>query len=315
MTTAQLTAHVQADAVGELPAPVRPIPHTVAAGVRRAVEGLRSLGPADLVHGLDVDLPWRVGGPCVSTVHDMAVFDVPWAFSAVRARGERFLVRRSLQRADAIVAVSAFTAERVKTLIGKDATVTHLAPAPHLVPADAGTVAAVRARHDLPARFVLQVGTMEPRKDVAALAQACRTVDVPCVLAGGVGAGQHVPDGVRHLGYVDADELPALYGAATIVAYISSYEGFGLPPVEAMACGAPVVATRVGGLGEVAEGAAALVNHGDADALAGTLARLLADDHERADLAGRGLARARSLTWARTAATTLEVYRRLGVAA
>ena len=82
-----------------------------------------------------------------------------------------------------------------------------------------------------------------------------------------------------------------------------------------MACGAPVVATRVGGLGEVADGAAALVNHGDADALAGTLARLLADDHERADLAARGLARARSLTWDRTAATTLDVYRRLGVAA
>ena len=124
-----------------------------------------------------------------------------------------------------------------------------------------------------------------------------------------------MPDGVRHLGYVDADDLAALYGAATIVAYISSYEGFGLPPVEAMACGAPVVATRVGGLGEVADGAAALVTHGDADALAGTLTRLLADDDERADLAARGLARARALTWDRTAAITLDVYRRLGVAA
>ena len=87
MTTAQLVAHVQADAVGELPPGVRPVPHRVAAGVRRALEGFRSLGPGDLAHGLDVDLPWRMSGPCVSTVHDMAVFDVPWAFSAVRSRG------------------------------------------------------------------------------------------------------------------------------------------------------------------------------------------------------------------------------------
>jgi glycosyltransferase involved in cell wall biosynthesis len=255
----------------------------------------------------------RTGAPAVSTVHDLAVFDVPWAFSGMRSRGERLLLKRSLRRADAIVAVSAFSAERVKAIFGRDATVTHLAPAPEFQPADAAAIDAVRTAHALPARFVLQVGTIEPRKDVHALAAACRTLGIPLVLAGGIGHGQQVPDGAHHLGYVDAAELPALYGAATIVAYISSYEGFGLPPVEAMACGAPVVATSVGALGEVAVGAARLVRHGDADALAAAIGDLWRDDAQRAELAASGLARARSLTWARTAATTAGVYRSLGV--
>ena len=272
------------------------------------------MGPADLVHGLDVDLPLRAHAPCIATVHDMSVFDVPWAFTGLRSRGERVLLRRGLHRADAIVAVSGFSAERVKAITGREATVTHLAPAPDLAPATAEAVDAVRARYALPASFVLQVGTIEPRKDVHALAEACRAADVPLVLAGGIAAGQEVPPGALHIGYADGDELAALYGAATLVAYISAYEGFGLPPIEAMACGAPVIASRVGALPEVVGDGAVLVPHGDATGLAEAVRRLVLDSDERRDLAARGLVAAGALSWERTARITNDVYRSLGIA-
>ncbi len=181
-----------------------------------------------------------------------------------------------------IVAVSAFTAERVSALVGRTSVVVHSAPGPDMVPAPDEEVDRVRSRYGLPERFVLHVGNIEPRKDIATLAEACRRVGVPLVLTGhSLWSHQSPPRRHRDRSRARASDLPPLYGAATLVGYASRYEGFGLPPLEAMACGAAVVSTPVPAVVEVVGDGAATFRPGDVDGLAGTLRDLLADEGRR----------------------------------
>jgi glycosyltransferase involved in cell wall biosynthesis len=310
---ADLVASVQADAVGELPAGVTPRVQPVVAGVRRAVAGLRLPGVFDLVHGLDATLPVRVRVPTVVTFHDLAVFDVPWAFSRRRMIGKRMQLRHALRRADAVIAVSAFTAERIRARFHREAVVIPEAAPTDCVPPDEDAVQRVRSSYSLPDRFVLHVGNVDPRKNLDGLSDACERAGVPLVLAGAV-QGPH-PAGVRgqFLGYVPRPDLLALYGAATVVAYPSLYEGFGLPPLEAMACGSPVVATRVASLPDLLGRAALFVDVGDIEGLARAIREVAHDDALRKELAAAGTARAATLSWARAARETADVYRSLGV--
>lgn len=312
---ARLVVDVQADAVGELPAAVEARVHRVSAGARRALQGGRPPRDASLIHGLDASLPLRGRAPKVVTVHDLAVFDVPWAFTRRRATGKRLQMRHAVKAADTIIAVSPFTADRVRERLGREATVILEAPPGDCAPAPQDEVDAVRRRYELPDRFVLHVGTIEPRKDVAGLARACLAVDVPLILAGGSLWGTAVPSAARALGYVERADLAALYGAATVVAYPSRYEGFGLPPLEALACGAAVVATRVASLPEVLGHAALFVPPNDGDALVAALREVLNDDERRAEMRAAGIAQAQTFSWARAGEQTAAVYRGLGIAA
>jgi glycosyltransferase involved in cell wall biosynthesis len=203
-----------------------------------------------------------------------------------------------------------------------------LAPRRAFRPADADEIEAARSPLGVAEEFVLFVGTVEPRKNLLALVRAfdllTRETDLrpQLVIAGQKGwlteelyeLVERSPSASRILftGYVTDEELRALYSACRVFVYPSLYEGFGLPPLEAMSCGAPVVASRIPVIEETCGGGAArLVAPHDAEGLAGALAELLADGEARAILAARGRERAAAFTWERTARLTLEVYERV----
>jgi glycosyltransferase involved in cell wall biosynthesis len=197
-----------------------------------------------------------------------------------------------------------------------------------LEPASQEHIADLRGRLGLDGPYLLGLGTVEPRKDLPTLVRAFAALagELPhrLVLAGlaGWGAGElaaavaasGVADRILVPGYVAEADKAALLTGADVFAYPSRYEGFGLPVLEAMACGTPVVTTTGGSLPEVAGDAATLVEPGDADALAAALAKLAADPAARQDAAARGRRRAAGFTWERCATLTAAVYRRAAAA-
>ena len=277
-------------------------------------------GAVDVAHATGL-IPCATGVPLVVTVHDVAFVRAPEQFTRHGVR----LMRRSLdvarRRADRVICSSLAThADLVDLGFGDD----RLRVVPlgvDAAPATADERHGARARHDLPERFALFVGTLEPRKNLrrlvaalAELAHAGRALPLVVVGADGWGdvrAGLEREAGdvdVRFLGSVDESTLRGLYASATVFAYPSEREGFGLPVAEAMAQGAPVVTSRGTSTEEVAGGAAVLVDPFDV----ADVARGLDEALDRADeLAGAGRRRARELTWSRTADATLAVYREL----
>ena len=263
----------------------------------------RATGPVDVVHATTAATPPSPDAPLVVTVHDLAFLASPGGFTR---HGRRFLRRgTTLARRHARVVVVPSEATAVECRdAGFDAARIRVVPWGHdTTPASVADVERVRAAHRLPDRYILFVGTVEPRKNVARLARAWRRSvgpDIPLVLAGPAGWGEGAPTGtgIVRVGFVPDGDRDALYAGAAAVAYPSLREGFGLPVLEAMAQGAPVVTSSTTATAEVAGDAAVLVDPLDESAMADALARVVADP---GDLGERARIRAATFTWARCA--------------
>lgn len=306
------------------PMAARPLRSAWLKGDRPAIESWT--GPLDVVHGPNFVVPPARSAARVVTVHDLTAWRYPEMVDRFSADYPA-LVARAVAGGAWVHAPSRFVAGELAEILDLDpARVVAVANgAPDLGPDQPGRDAATGRTCAGTDRYVLAVGTVEPRKDLPGLVAAFDQVagedtDVRLVLAGpdgwgvdalaeAVGQARH-QDRIVRLGWVDDDERAALLRGATVVAYPSVYEGFGLVPLEAMAAGVPVVSTRAGAIPEVVGDAAELVDVGDVDALAGALARLLADDERRAELVAAGHKRRLRFRWETTVDDIVALYRR-----
>jgi len=337
----RLSAFVNDVRGSRLPGPLGDLP-TFSAGMprrrwrlRAAVSYLGLPGPdrvfagIDLFHATEHLLPRLAHVRSVFTLHDLAYLRVPQHHLPRNRIYLRAMMPRFLRRADRIIAVSEYTRrdaiDAYQIDPGKIAVVPEGVDERFTPGLPRERLADVRRRYGLPERFVLCVGTIEPRKNLPTLLRAYAAMlrsgasDVGLVIAGGEGwlvrpffeelRSLGLEDRVVLTGHVPDDDLPALLTASTVFAFPSEFEGFGLPPLEAMACGVPVVSSNAASLPEVVGDAGLLLPPHDVGSWTTSLRRLLDDADLRARLRKRGLVQAGRFSWANAARQTLEVYR------
>ncbi len=268
--------------------------------------------------------------PRVLTVHDVTFFILPRRYPLVRRLYFQALTMQAARRAKAVLVPSRSVGDEARPFLGISAdklTVTHEGVDPAFRPLDIETCAGLaRERYGLPDGYLLSLGTREPGKNREAILWAMRYLldlggDPQLAVVGQPAWGAErdqdaaarlgLAQRVHFTGYVPQDDLPALYNAAPVFVFPSLHEGFGLPVLEAMACGTPVVTSNVSALPEIAGDAAILVDPNDAHALADAINYILSDKAEAVRLRKAGIERAAAFSWDACAEATLAVYRRL----
>jgi glycosyltransferase involved in cell wall biosynthesis len=292
-------------------------------GIRNA----RAAIGADIVH-----YPASVGSllpikNAVVTIHDLSFLHEPRWFRPGHAAYYRFAVTRGAHTAARIIADSEATAADVRELLhipGDRIDVIPLGVDPAYAPPSTEAVATAKIRYSLPERYMLYLGTLEPRKNVVRIIEAwsrvAGTLPEDLVIAGRDGwkvepihramATAPHAERIHRPGFIAHEDLPAVLGGATAFIWPSLFEGFGLPPLEAMACGVPVVTSNTSSLPEATGEAALTIDPLDTEALAQALKRLSEDTALRQTLREKGQARALQFTWPRTAQATLDTYRK-----
>jgi glycosyltransferase involved in cell wall biosynthesis len=262
----------------------------------------------------------------VVTFHDLTFFLLPERYPMTRRLYFQTMTRLSARVADAVIVPSEAVRGDVVHVLGVPQERLFVIPeaaGSAFHPQDAVAIEAVRRRYGLEGPFLLSVGSLEPGKNRERLLQAFARLRARGLQHTLVVAGQRawryegeaplarrlgLADSARFLGHVPQADLPALYSAADLFVFPSLYEGFGLPALEALACGTPVVASNVSALPEVVGDAALQVSPLDVEELADAVERLLRDDRLRSDLRERGLERAAQFSWEKAARQTVEVY-------
>ncbi len=284
----------------------------------------------DLCHFPNNSAPLRPGRPYIVTIHDASLFLYSHFHPRSRLLALRLLLPRVARQAAAVITVTEHARQDLVRVLGLAPEKVHViweAASAHFRPASPEERQRLRRKYRLPARFVFYAGTLEPRKNLGRLILALGKLQAQglepwLVLAGPkgwLGNGQleeaihqaGLAGRVRYLGYVPGEDLPGLYSLATLFAFPSLYEGFGLPPLEAMACGAPTLTSRGSAMAEVCGQAALLVDPRDVEEMAQGLIRLWTEAPLREELRERGFRRAKRYSWTRTAQQTAALYERV----
>lgn len=286
--------------------------------------------PCALYHSTYYLMPYRPGQPTVLTVYDLIAMLHPQTVSLQARLFFRITTWLALRASDHVITISAATKQDLLTHFhfpAQQVTSIPLAADPRFQPQSSQAIAAVRQKYQLPARYLLYLGINKPHKNLVRLIEAYAILyysssiqcPPPLVIAGAWDPRYPEPkqrvealglsEIVHFLGPVEDADLPALYSGCTLFVFPSLYEGFGLPVLEAMACGAPVACGNRSSLPEAAGDAALLFDPTDTEAVAVAIKQALSDEGLRISLSERGLKQAKVFSWSHTAAETLKVYR------
>ncbi len=284
------------------------------------------LGNVDILHSTTFCAPKDHYGKLVITIYDISFLTLPECHTEANRKHCLEGTLGAVKSADCIIAISNHGKQELVKYFEVEPDkiiVTHLAAKDIFAPRGTAEQNRVLEKYGIPRNFIFTVGSYEPRKNIGTLIRAYVNLPenvkkrCPLVVAGGKGwlnsdidalIESQASDQIRRIGYVDEQDLPALYSAAAAFVYPSLYEGFGLPILEAMSCGAPVITSNTSSMPEISGDAALLFNPTDVGQLTTLLLEVIGNDSLRKELSRKGIDRAREFRWEKTARATLKIY-------